>query len=113
MTLYQIRRRVDSLKRKFAVELTVVKLRPAVDEYCDWWQQLIEKKKLPPAPNRLLQKIPGKGCLRYTFPAISNYLDRCRIDCRVPLPNMILRFLVPKAVDRGLLPVPRWSVATC
>ena len=60
MTLSQIRRRVDALTHKFATELAVCRLRPAANEYCDQWEELVAENSLPPDPRRLLKKILGK-----------------------------------------------------
>ena len=108
MTFSQLRREVDSLMRKYATELAVHRLRPVADEYCDQWQELIAEKKLPPNPQRLFKKLPGKDFLRQRFPAVNNYLDDCRQKRRLPHPNEILRLLIPKAaglVPRELFPV--------
>ena len=37
MTISQLRRRIDALKRKFARELAIVKLRPIAESVADDW----------------------------------------------------------------------------
>ena len=103
-SLSQLRRQVDSPMRRCAVELALYRTRPAVSEYCDQWEELVAEKKLPPQPSRLFKKLLGKDFLRRQFPAVFNYLDRCRVDRRLPHPNEILRFLIPAAVHSGLIP---------
>ena len=103
-SLSQLRRQVDSLMRKYAVELAEFKLRPFANEYCDQWEELVAEDKLPPDPRRLFKKLPGQDFLRRYFPAVNNYLEDCRQARRLPHPNEILRFLIPKAIDRGLIP---------
>ena len=100
----QLRREVDSLMRRCAVELAVHRASPAVDEYCDQWEELVSENQLPPDPHRLLKKLPRKDYLRRNFPAVNNYLEDCRRSRCLPHPNEILRFLIPQAVIRGLIP---------
>ena len=110
MTLSQIRRRVDALTHKFATELAVCRLRPAANEYCDQWEDLVAANSLPPDPRRRLKRILGKDCLRRRFPAVNNYLELCRIDYCPPHPNQILALFFPGAASLGIVPVPRPSV---
>ena len=106
-SLSYLRRQVNALMRKFAVQLAVAKLRPVADEYCDQWEELVAGDQLPPDPHRLFQKIlPRETFRRQYFPAIYNYLDRCRLDRHLPHPNKILSRLVPKAAGLGLVPSP-------
>ena len=103
-SLSQLRREVDSLMRRCAVELAVYRASPAVDEYCDQWEELVAEDQLPPDPRRLFKKLPGQDHLRRNFPAVNNYLEDCRRARRFPHPNEILRYLIPQAVTRGLIP---------
>ena len=48
MSLSQLRRRVDALKRKLAVSLAVVQLRPIAEEFCDEWALAVSLGKEPP-----------------------------------------------------------------
>ena len=48
MTLSQIRNRVQVLQRKFALELTVIRLRPYATEFCEQWA--VAKTNHQPAP---------------------------------------------------------------
>ena len=104
MTLSQLRRQVDSLLRKYAVELAEYRLRPFANEYCDHWEKLVAENQPPPGPSRLFGKLPGQDSLRRFFPAVNNYLDDCRVRRCLPHPNEILRYLLPQAASRGLIP---------
>ena len=106
MTFSQIRRQVDTLMRKFATELAVHRLRPVANDYCDQWEESVAQDQTPPEPIRLFRKLPRRSMLRRFFPAVHNYLDRCRLDRHLPHPNKILGFLVPRAVALGLTPIP-------
>ena len=48
MSLSQLRRRVDALKRKLAVSLAVVQLRPIAEEFCDEWALAVSLGNEPP-----------------------------------------------------------------
>ena len=100
----KLRHQVDSLMRKYAVELTVYRTRPIVEEYCDQWEQLATEEKLPPDPRGLLKKLLSNDFLRRRLPAVNNYLDACRRGRYLPHTNEILHYLVPQAVDRGIIP---------
>ena len=66
MTLSEIKRQVNALKRKYAVALAVVRLRRAAREFCDEWEATREKEKPTPNSRRdrpvvLHQGIPPEG----------------------------------------------------
>ena len=48
MSLSQLRHRVDAFKRKLAVPLAVVQLRPLVEEFCDEWVLAVSSGNEPP-----------------------------------------------------------------
>ena len=48
MPFSHLRRRVDALKRKLAVPLAVVQLRPRAEEYCDQWATAVMSGEVPP-----------------------------------------------------------------
>ena len=111
MTFSKLRSQVDTLMRKYAKELAVHRLRPFANEYCDKWEETVAQGETPPEPIRLFKKLPRRDFLRRFFPAVHNYLDRCRLDRHLPHPNEILQFLVPRSAGLGLVPTPRRPVA--
>ena len=70
LTLSQIRNRVQVLQRKFALELTVIRLRPYATEFCQQWA--VAKANQQPA----LQASPlyhqARRCAGFRFP---NFID--------------------------------------
>ena len=48
MSLSQLRRRVDALKRKLAVPFAVAQLRPLAEEFCNEWVTAVSSGKAPP-----------------------------------------------------------------
>ena len=58
MSLAQLQREVNAIKRKLVHELRVVRARRAAAWYCNLWEELVVvHETLPPAPQRLLQKL--------------------------------------------------------
>ena len=123
MYLYHLRRRVDSLKRKLAVPLSVVRLRPLAEEYCDQWAAAVADDREPPpaspmdlrspayAANPLqktnrpfFRRIADAGFRLNTFMVLQKYTRNCRDDKNFPQPNEILRSLLPSAARWGLIP---------
>ena len=59
MSLSQIRRRVDTLKRKLAVSLAVVQLRPIAEDFCNEWALAVfSGKEPPPVTHANVKRIP-------------------------------------------------------
>ena len=59
MTLSEIRRRIDALKRKFARELAIIKLRRIAEAVADDWTP-----SDPPNPQHVIRRFvkAGSGC---------------------------------------------------
>ena len=111
MTIPQIRRLVDSLKRKYADELEIYRLQPVAQKFCDDLTNAVTGKKrgrrrsidewteifFRRARERSLR--PQQGLAH-----LSSYLERC-LDRRVlPQAAGLLRELLPRAARRGLIP---------
>ena len=62
MTLSEIRRRVDALKRKFARELAIIKLRRIAEAVADDWTPAE-----PPEPSAVIRRIVKAGFRLPTF----------------------------------------------
>ena len=56
MTISQIRRRIDALKRRFARELAIIKLRRIAEAVSDQWDP-----DLPPEPADVIQRVADAG----------------------------------------------------
>ena len=103
MSLAQLRRDVNSIKRKLVRELRVVRARRVVGEYCDLWADLVARKRLPPDPFRLLRSLRRRTGHPGAFPVVDSYLNRCREQRHLPYPDAILFRLLPKEANDGLI----------
>ena len=95
-TLSQIRRRVDALKRKYAADITVIKLRPLAEEYCLLWAEALSDGNAPPESYAFIRHIARHGFRLNTFTALHLYLKRCREGGRNPNPIGIIASLLPE-----------------
>ena len=73
MTLSEIRRRIDALKRQFARELAIIKLRRIAEAVADDWTP-----SEPLEPSAVIQRIARAGIRLPTFIR----LRRCLEDAR-------------------------------
>ena len=104
MSLAQLQREVNAIKRHLVHELRVVRARRVVTRYCDLWADLVARKILPPSPARL-----AKNLIKHTggnghFLRARDYLNDCREQRHLPHPNAILSHLLPSETSMGLIP---------
>ena len=92
MTLAQIRRRVNALKRKFVLELAILRLRRIAEAVADDWD-LDE----PPEPHDVIQRVAKAGFRLSTFMRLQHYLKDTRSQGDVPEPRRIVTSLLPWA----------------
>ena len=89
MTLSEIRRAIDALKRKFATELTIIKLRRVAQAVADDWDP-----DQPPEPHDVIQRFVKAGSLHTTFANLARYLNNTRRQNDVPDPcDMVVNLL--------------------
>ena len=105
MTISQLRRRIDALKRKFARELAIIKLRPIAEAVADDWDP-----ECPPEPADVIRRIVKAGFRLSTFTRLSRYLKDTRRKGEVPYPNTIVLSLLPWAGNDCYLPLLRWDL---
>ena len=103
MSLSQLRSEVNSIKRKLARELRVVRARRVAEDYCDLWADLVSRKKLPPNPLRLVRNLFKHTRQPGDFAAADRYLNQCREQRHLPHPNAILFRLLPREAHMGLI----------
>ena len=96
MTISQIRARVNALKRRFARELAIVKLRPIAESVENEWDP-----ECPPEPAAVIRRVVKAGFRLNTFTRLSSYLKDMRRQGDVPDPYIIVCCLLPYA-DRPL-----------
>ena len=92
MTISQLRRRIDALKRKFAPELAIIKLRRIAEAVSEEWDP-----SEPPEPHDVVQRVAKAGFRLNTFGRLSNYLKDIRRQGDVPEPESIILQLLPWA----------------
>ena len=103
MSLAQLRREVNSLRRKLIRELRVVRARRVVNDYCDLWKKLVSKNKPPPDPFRLLRNLRRRTGDRGHFIRAEGYLEQCYDRRHLPYPGAVLFNLLPDEANRGLI----------
>ena len=110
MTFNQIRRLVETLKRKYADELEVYRLQPVAQRFCDDMANAVPAKSRDAAVPWTNGPKSSSGGSRNAasrlqgLAHLSSYLERC-LDRRVlPQASEILRQLLPQAARRGLIP---------
>ena len=92
MTLCQIRRRVNALKRKFVLELAIIRLRRIAEAVANDWD-LDE----PPEPHDVIQRVAKAGFRLSTFMRLRWYLNDAIRQGEVPEPRRIVTSLLPWA----------------
>ena len=105
MTISQLRRRIDALKRKFARELAIIKLRRIANAVADDWTP-----DQPPEPSDVIQRVVKAGFRLTTFARLHRYLDDVRRKGEVPYPNTIVLNLLPWADNDRYFPLLRWDL---
>ena len=105
MTISQIRRRVDALKRRFARELAIIKLRQIAEAVSDEWDP-----SEPPEPGDVIRRIADAGFRLPTFARLSRYLKDIRRQGDVPESEAIVLNLLPWAWEDRYRAFLRWDL---
>ena len=107
MTISQIRTRINSLMRRFARELAIVKLRPIAESVADQWDT-----ESPPEPADVIRRVVKAGFRLNTFTRLSSYLKDMRRQGDVPDPYIIVCRLLPCADNDRCRQWFRWEQPT-
>ena len=101
--LSYIRSRINALRRKMALEISVVRLEPVADDFCFQWERASAERK--PAPDILafIRKVAATGYWLPTSVAAQKYLEQCLAEKIVPRVQHLLGVLLPWATVRGLV----------
>ena len=105
MTISQLRRRVDALKRRFARELAIIKLRRIAESVSDQWDP-----SEPPEPADVIGRISNAGFRLPTFAQLSRYLKDTRRQGDIPEPESIVLQLLPWACKDRYRDFLRWDL---
>ena len=90
MTISEIRRRIDALKRRFARELAIIKLRRIAEAVAHDWTP-----DDPPEPSAVIQRIVKAGFRLPTFVRLRRCLDDARRKGEVPDAESTVLALLP------------------
>ena len=105
MTLSQIRRRVNALKRRFAPELAIIKLRRIAEAVSDEWDP-----SEPPKPADVIERVAKAGFRLPTFMSLRRYLDDTIRQGAVPESESIVLNLLPWASKDRYRAFLRWDL---
>ena len=122
MSLRRLRNRVNALRRKLALPLAVIRLRPLAEEFCHEWAQAradfgshkAPSKQMPPSftsvetgPLSLIRRVASHGFRLTTFMDLHRYLERCRTADALPEFHEIIRCLLPWSANGVLQTILR------
>ena len=105
MTLSQIRRRVDALKRRFARELAIIKLRRIAEAVANDWTP-----DEPPEPGAVIRRIVKAGFRLPTFMRLRRCLDDARRKGEIPDTESVVLSLLPWADNDRYRDLLRWEL---
>ena len=100
--LSQIRSRINALRRKMALEISHVRIRPMAEDYCLEWDRARSEGRPAPDDLAFIRRVGAKFRLP-TFMAAHQYLQQCITQKIVPGVEHLLGALLPWAVVRGLV----------
>ena len=80
----QIRARINALRRKMALEISVVRLRPLADDLCFQWDRSRAERRPAPDIFAFIRKVAAAGYYLPTFVAAQKYLEQCLEERIVP-----------------------------
>ena len=105
MTIVQIRRRIDALKRKYARELDIVKARRIAEAVADDWQ-----RANPPDTNRVIRRFTDAGLRSNTYANLAEYLAESRRKEEIPYPDVMVCNLLRYAWNHRYDQFFRWDL---
>ena len=107
-TLSQLRRRGDALKRRYATDLTVIKLYPLAQDFSILWTCAVADGNPVPDTHFFIRSIARSGVRLNTFTLLIPYLERCRNEQREPDALGIISILLPQVPYQKLREMLRW-----
>ena len=108
-TLSQLRRRVNALRRKYARELAIVRLRPLAEDFSQEWAATVADRRPAPRPQPFIRRLAQHGFRLPTFIALHQYLERCRSDGKTPDCYNIIAALLPRIPGDQLGQLLQWD----
>ena len=83
-TLSQIRTRVNALKRKYALELQIVRIHRIAEDFSLRWVRAAGDRQPLPETHPFIRLIADNGFRFHTFMNLHTYLERCRTNGDTP-----------------------------
>ena len=103
MTLSQIRNRIHALRRKYALPITVIRLRPYATLFCDQWAIARDRKQPPPDTGPFIMKLVDSRLRFTTFTNLHHRLSLHRDNNTCPHPIDIVTALIPDLSSRPII----------
>ena len=97
MNISALQARVRSLRRKMALPYAQLMIQRMSDEICDQWANARGLKRPLPSAGEFVRKVAKSGFFLSTFTGAVHYLERCNSSQEQPLPERLLRLLLPWA----------------
>ena len=107
MTIYQLRRQFETLKRKYAHVIARACLRPVANQIIELWNIAVAKEKPKPDPISCVKKVVDAGFRITSLKAFHIYMKDCRYYDEFPDAREIADRLFPpgKKINlSGVLP---------
>lgn len=105
MSVSQLRRRIDALKRRFAPELAIIKARRIAESVADDW--ILSQ---PPDPARVIQRFVDANCRSSNLGNLHGLIRDVQRRDEVPSPVAIVCSLYPWADRDRYLELFRWDL---
>ena len=83
-TLSQIRNRVNALKRKYALELQIIRIHRIAEDFSLRWVRAEGDRQPLPETHAFILHIADNGFRLHTFMNLHTYLERCRTNGDTP-----------------------------
>lgn len=94
-TLSQIRNRVETLKRKYAKELAIYRLRRLAENISNDWAIAVANRREIPKPLQVVRRVADTGQRSDSYMELHRYIEGCRDNGTVPNPLEIVSALLP------------------
>ena len=104
-TFSQIRNRVNTLQRKFATELKIMRVYPHAEEYALDWACLATDRETLPDSHDFIRHLASWGFRFYTYTNLYQYLERCRERGDIPDALGIIASLFPEVPREKILSI--------
>ena len=95
-TVSQLKRQLEALQRKFALELSVARLHRIAEEFSLEWTRAVGDRRDLPESHPFILRIARQGFRFDTFLNLHNYLEKCRGHDDIPTCYGIVGALYPQ-----------------